>query len=193
MATNNIINSPIPTSVAKGGTGLTSLTDHAIQIGAGTSSPTQIVLGAGQVLIGTTASDPVAANLTAGSNVTINSTSGSIQINATANVSFSWASIAGTSQNAAVNTGYFPNNAGVVSITLPSSPTAGDIIKVMGFGAGGWSLIAQPGITIKLGAQTTSSGGSISSTNNWDSITVVASPISSIWLVDGWVGNLTFT
>lgn len=193
MATNNIINSPSPTAVKKGGTGLTTLTEHAIQVGAGASTPTQILMGAGQVLIGTTASDPASANITAGTNIQVVSTSGSIVINATGNASFSWASISGASQNASVNTGYFPNNAGVVSITLPASSTPGDIIKVIGFGVGGWSLIGNGSQTIKLGAQTTTSGGAVSSTNRWDAITVVASPVSSIWLVEGWVGNLTYT
>lgn len=48
---------PIP--VSSGGTGLTTLTAHSIQIGNTTSTPTQLTVGAtGTVLIGNTGADP---------------------------------------------------------------------------------------------------------------------------------------
>jgi hypothetical protein len=59
MATNNCDNFGNPINVANGGTGLTTRTAHSIQIGNGTSSPTQLTVGAtGTVLIGNTGADP---------------------------------------------------------------------------------------------------------------------------------------
>jgi len=47
-------------TVADGGTGLSTLTAHTIQLGNGTSSPTQLSVGAtGTVLQGSTGADPV--------------------------------------------------------------------------------------------------------------------------------------
>jgi len=59
MATNNVIDTSNPIAVASGGTGLATLTAHALQVGAGTSAITQIGVGAtGQVLVGNTSADP---------------------------------------------------------------------------------------------------------------------------------------
>ena len=67
---------------AYGGTGVASPTAHGIMVAEGSSPVNPIVLGAGQLLIGTTSGDPVAANLTAGTNVTITNSSGGIMISA---------------------------------------------------------------------------------------------------------------
>ena len=86
---SNVTGLPLTTGVtgvlpsANGGSGVASPTAHGILISEGASAFTPIVLTAGQILIGTTASDPVAATLTAGTGVTITSVSGSITINAT--------------------------------------------------------------------------------------------------------------
>ena len=63
--TNSVINTTNPIGVASGGTGLATLTAHAIQVGAGTSAITQVSGGTnGQVLIGATSADPAMATLT---------------------------------------------------------------------------------------------------------------------------------
>src|SRR3954462_4283074 len=65
--------------VAYGGTGLTSLTAHGILVGEGTSNVTPIVLSAGQILIGTTSSDPSAAFISGTANeIDVVSSTGSI-------------------------------------------------------------------------------------------------------------------
>ncbi len=52
-----VVSSPV--TVANGGTGLATLTAHSIQLGNGTSTPTQLAVGAtGTVLIGNTSADP---------------------------------------------------------------------------------------------------------------------------------------
>jgi len=65
---------------------LSSSTPHAVMLAQGGSPLTSVLLGAGQVLIGTTASDPAAATLTAGQNIGISSVSGAITIGFTGNL-----------------------------------------------------------------------------------------------------------
>lgn len=76
-------------SPANGGTGLNNPTAYGILVGEGAANVNPIVLGAGQVLIGTTASNPVAATLSDGTNISISSASGSITVNTVNNPTFS--------------------------------------------------------------------------------------------------------
>lgn len=55
-------------------------TTHGVLLGQGTSSITAVTATAGQVLVGTTASDPVFATISSGSNITVSSTSGAISV-----------------------------------------------------------------------------------------------------------------
>lgn len=53
-----------PVNVADGGTGLTTITDHGVMVGSGTSAVTPLAVGTnGQVLVGSTGADPVFATL----------------------------------------------------------------------------------------------------------------------------------
>lgn len=195
MATiNNSLNAPIPFSATKGGTGLVSPTAHGILIAEGAAAMVSLVLGAGQVLIGTTAGDPTPATLTAGSGISINNASGAITISASNSVS--WVSVAGTSQAVARETGYVAANAALVSFTLPATASLGDEYKIVASTAGGWTLL--PGTTtqtIRFGNTiTTASTGSISSTSIGDTIDVVCTnattPGSEVFTVVNSVGNL---
>ena len=68
-------------TVAKGGTGATSLTDGGVLLGSGTDAITATaVLGNGELLIGDNSTDPAVATLTEGSNVTITNGAGTITI-----------------------------------------------------------------------------------------------------------------
>jgi len=59
MVTNNATNTSNPITVAQGGTGLATLTSHALQVGNGTGTITQLGVGAtGTVLAGVTSGDP---------------------------------------------------------------------------------------------------------------------------------------
>lgn len=82
MAINNGLNSPLPLSSVKGGTGVSSLTDGAVLVGNGSSPVTQLSLTDGQLLIGRTGLDPLPAFLSAGSGIYISNGSGSITISA---------------------------------------------------------------------------------------------------------------
>ena len=62
--------------------------------------------------------------------------------------SIGWTAVNGSTQQAVSNAGYFANNTSEVSITLPSSPSIGDIIKVTGIGIGGWKVMYNSGQSV---------------------------------------------
>ncbi len=168
--TNSInANSTTPQAPIQGGTGVSSPTAHGILIGEGASAVNSIVLTAGQVLIGTTASDPAGATLTAGAGISITSVSGSITITNTESGS-SWSSVT-TSTAMVANNGYFVGSVAPVAFTLPATAAIGDTFQVVG-ALGGWSIAQNSGqtITLGLGTTTTGAGGSLTSndvTGDW--------------------------
>lgn len=134
----------------------------------------------GELLIGSTGNPLAAATLTAGSGVNITNGPGSIQIS-TSGSSMSWVNVTGTSQAGAANTGYIIANSSQTTVTLPqTNPALGSVISIAGFGAGGWVLVPYPasGQTIQIGSATAST--SVTSSNQYDSLTVVYVG-SSIW------------
>ena len=56
--------------------------------------------------------------------------------------------VADTSQNAAANTNYLLTNAALSTITLPSAPAVGDVVRINGVGAGGWQAMQNAGQSI---------------------------------------------
>lgn len=192
MATNNAWNSSKPVPVADGGTGASSLTSHGMLVGHGTSAVTSLVLTDGQLHIGSTGNDPSAATLTAGTGITITNGSGSITIASTG--AMTWTVVSGTTQTLAASNGYFSNNAGVVTFTLPVSASVGDVFRVAGLGAGGWAIAQNASQLIHLGSSvtTTGTGGSLASTNAFDAIEFVCAVANTTFVVvNGPQGNIT--
>lgn len=142
---------------------------HSVLISEAGANQVGVLLATGQTLIGVTGSDPVAATLT----------------------SLQWNDVAGTSQAALVNNGYIISNAGQTTVTLPATAAEGSVVAVAGKGAAGWVFAANTAQTIKFGNQTTSSAGSLTSTNQFDCCEVVCVTANTTWVVRSAVGNLT--
>ncbi len=191
MTTNNVVNAPFPLSATQGGLGVASPTAHGILVAEGASAATPIVLTAGQVLIGTTASDPSGATLSNGTNISITSASGSITINATGFAGFAYNDVAGTTQAAAVNNGYIISNAGQTTVTIPATAAEGSIFAIQGKGAAGWILQMNTGQTCHFGNQASTSAGTLTSTNLWDAVEIVCVTANTTFAVKSAVGNLT--
>jgi hypothetical protein len=189
--TNNAVNAPFPLSATQGGLGVASPTAHGILVGGGSSAVTPIVLGAGQILIGTTASDPAGALLTAGANISITSGTGSIIVASTVGT---WVDQTTTSVTMAVNTNYVADNAGLVTLTLPSTAALGSEFIVVGKGAGGWKIAQAASQTINFGNVVTTSGtgGSLASTNAFDTVRIVCITANTGFAVVSSVGNITY-
>lgn len=68
-------------TVANGGTGASSLTDHGVLVGSGTDAVTALSVGTnGQLLIGSTGADPVFGTLNCAGNLTCTTGAGTLQI-----------------------------------------------------------------------------------------------------------------
>lgn len=165
--TNSInANATTPLAPIQGGTGVSSPTIHGILVAQGATAVATKVLTAGQVLIGTTSSDPAAATLTAGTNVTITSASGAITINASPTVNAIVWNVVTSNTALAANNGYFSNSVSPLIFTLPATAAVGDTYYIWGV-LGAWVIHQNASQNIQLfeAQTTTGTGGAITSSN----------------------------
>ena len=108
-----------------------------------------------------------------------------------------WVSVTGTTQAIAVNTGYIADNAAQVVFTLPATAAIGDTFYITGdgtAGTAGWQLKQNANQRVFFGSTSTTigTGGSLTSTNQLDSIRAVCvvAGASSIWNIINSVGNV---
>lgn len=201
---------PFTVPVSTGGTGLTSTTANQILYSSATSViggitatarsvlannstgvPGFVALTDGQLVVGSTAGSPAAATLTAGTGITITNASNSITISASTG-GFTWNNVTGTSASMAIENGYGANNAGLVTLTLPVTAAQFTEIQVAGIGAGGWTIAQNANQLIHVGsvASTTGVGGSVSSTNRYDQVTLLCVVANTEWVVTANFGAL---
>ena len=175
MALNNLVNSPFPTVVAKGGTGLATLTAGSLQVGNGTGTMTQLgVATNGQLPIGSTGADPVLATITAGTGISVTNGAGSITIASTAS-SYSWVDQTTTSRTLSANTAYVSTSTanGLITYTLPATAAVGDTYRIVGKSTGGWVLQAAAGQVVNVGSVATTTAGTVASSNAFDTVEIV--------------------
>lgn len=161
--------------VPNGGTGAASFNSNGVLVGNGTSALTSTAAGTtGTVLAGNTGSAPTFQAIPA----------------------LNVVDVTGTSQAMSTNTTYIADNAGLVTFTLPATAAQGTEITVSGNGAGGWTIAQNANQVIKMNNQTTTTGvnGSLSSTNRFNSLTMVATVggASTTWVVNDFSGSFTF-
>lgn len=96
-----------------------------------------------------------------------------------------WATASGTTQAAAVNTGYVCTNAAQCTVTLPGTAAVGDCVAVQGQGysSGGVVLAANTGQTIKGLANTTTSAGSVTISNQYGALEVICVVANTTWAI----------
>jgi hypothetical protein len=182
------------TDPAHGGTGIANPTAHSLPIAQGASNFNFVSLVDGQLLIGVSGSDPIPANLSAGSGIAITNSPGGIMISATGSGS-SWTDVSGTTQAMLPDNGYATDNSGLVTCTLPVTAAFGSSISIIGKGSGGWSIAQNAGQSIQVGntASTIGAGGSVSSTNQFDSLNLICTVANTVWTASGGPqGNLSF-
>lgn len=139
----------------------------------------------GDLIIGSTGAIPVRASLSAGSGISISKGAGSITISGTG-AGIGYTEVTGASQLMVADSGYVANN-GLVTLTLPVLAAFGTAISVIGKGAGGW-LIAQNALQIihvGSSASTPGVGGSVASTNRYDSINLICTVANTEWTTVG--------
>jgi hypothetical protein len=192
VTTNNATNSSFPLPAPLGGLGVASPTAHGVLIGEGAAAVNNVVLTAGQVLVGTTSGDPVGAAITGTNGIVVTNASGSVQIS---NSLGSWINQTTTTVTMAVNSSYQANNAALVTLTLPATAAFGSEFRVAGVGAGGWKIAQAAGQQINFGNVTTTSGtsGFLASTLANDGVWLVCTTANTQFQVfTGSIGNITF-
>lgn len=196
MATNNAINLSAAGVVSYNGAGTFTgsvLTQNSSLIGGASNAIVSLgVATNGQLVIGSTGTTPVLATITAGTGVSVTNGAGSITI-ASTGAGLTWTDVTGTTQAMAVNNGYTANNAGQVTLTLPSTAAYGSVFAVAGKGAGGWKVAQNASQSINFGntVTTTGTGGSLASTNAFDVVWILCSTANTGFVVLSSVGNLT--
>lgn len=189
MAINNALNAPIPFAVGKGGTGNTTLAQHGVLVGNGTSAINVLTPATnGQLLIGSTGNAPVVAALTAGTGIDISNGAGTITISST-DSGINWQ--ASDTATMAVNNGYIAIGAGLVTLTLPATAAVGSVFQVVGQSTAGFVIQAAAGQVINFGDDPTTTAGSIASTNRYDSLSIVCTVEDTTFNVFASQGNLT--
>ena len=100
---------------------------------------------------------------------------------------FSWSVVTTSPIMMASNIGYITNSSGMISLVLPTSSNVGDEISIVGQGSGGWRIIQGNTQSINIGnTQTTpGSSGSVSSTNQYDGLTLVCITANIEWTLVG--------
>lgn len=108
---------------------------------------------------------------------------------------FATIEVTGTSQAMVVDTIFIANNAGLITLTLPTTAAIGDTMKILGKGTGGWEIAQGAGQTIFFGDQTTTIGatGRLNSTLQRDSIELICVTADNDWQVASSIGNITVT
>lgn len=184
MATNNAINAPLPLQPSQGGTGVSNPPIHSIPI-AEAGAPFNFVgpLTNGQVLIGSTGLDPVPNLITGSGGIVVTPGAGTINISGTGG-GISWTDVTGTSQVMAPDNGYVADNGGLVTLTLPAIAAFGSVLSIAGKGAGGWIISQNAGQNIQIGnvGSSIGVGGSVASTNRWDSLNLVCVTANTVWV-----------
>lgn len=196
MTTNNAINVSAAGIVKYDGAGTftaDTVTQHSVLIGGASNALTSLALTNGQLAIGNTGNDPSAATITAGVGISITNGAGSITV-AGVGGGLSWAVVTGTTQAAAINSGYIANNAGLVTVTLPSTSAVGSVVAVTGMNnATGWKVAQNAGNQIFFGTSSTTAGagGSLASTNIYDTVYLLCVTANANWIATGSIGNIT--
>lgn len=105
-----------------------------------------------------------------------------------------WTEIA-VDQVAEVNNGYICNDVGLITITLPAVAAVGDIIEVVGHGAGGWRVAQQAGQIIRFANISTTLGivGTISSTIQYNCAVLICVTANTEFVIIRGVGSLRKT
>lgn len=101
-----------------------------------------------------------------------------------------WASISGTTQTAAVNTGYLANNAAQVTITLPATAAVGAVVEIIGLAAGGWRVTAASGDDIRFNGSSVASGSYVSG-GQYTQVVLRCIVANTTWMVVNTQGTVT--
>lgn len=202
---------------------LTGLTNHAVLVGAGTTTITKLAVGTtGQVLTASTAADPAFAALGTNSGLTAHGvllgegnsaiaatspgTTGQFLVSngASADPTFQTATpqltvtpVAGTSQAMTSNNSYIANAAGQTTFTLPATSAVGDILQIIGsaLNTGGWKVTYTTGQIIwgPGGSSTITTGNAATGAAAAQVMKMSCVVANTTWVITSNSGTITLT
>lgn len=188
----NAINTLLYASSANTMAALATVNNASLSTNA-TGVPTWLALTDGQIVIGSSAGAPLAGTITAGTNISVTNGHNSITIANTAAAGFTSVNQNTSSATLAANSRYATNNgASLVTYTIPAGAAVGDTYMIVGGSSGGWTVAQPASVTCHLGTSTTTTGvgGSLSSSNQYDCLTLTC-VASNTFTVYGVQGNIT--
>jgi hypothetical protein len=145
----------------------------------------------GQMIIGSTSATPAVGTITGSGNITVTTGAGTLALSVTGPASMTYTSNLGTSATLNAFAGIIPINVGLFTFTLAASASVGDVFEIVGRGSGGWVLNLNVGQTIFGTGFATTSGGSITSTDRYNSIRFVCVVATTGFVVTSMMGNPT--
>ena len=164
--------------VAHGGSGRSTATAYAVICGGTTAT------GAHQSIAGVGTSGQVLTSNGAGALPTFQAASGG---------GLAWSVITDASKTMVVNEGYVGNRGTAITFTLPDTAAVGDQVAITNIGAG-LPVIAQNAgedISVVGSTTTTGVGGSLTATEQFDSIHLICTVANTNWNVLSMTGNWT--
>ena len=144
--------------------------------------------------IGSATASSNAFTFTGGAGISTSATCSVITITSSGASGFLWVNTTTSTQAMIATHGYVSNNgASLVTFTLPSTGTIGDQVGVLGNGSGGWTIAQNSGQTIHFNAVSSTTGvtGGVSSTGQYDSLTLICTVTNTDWVAFQPTGNLS--
>ena len=169
----NLTETGIVTHDGAGGYSGSAVTEFGLVVGSASNEVSSLPLGtSGQVLKSNGAGSPPSFQAESGGGLT-------------------WNVETGTSATMSVNNGYFANNASLITFTLPTIAAVGDIVHVIGMGAGLFKIAQNASEDISFSNVTTTSGtgGSITSLDQYASLELICSVANTNWIVKSSTSN----
>jgi hypothetical protein len=187
-STNTVTTKVYTTKVETGELQLDDANTGNVYLNAGLLTPQ--ALTDGQLQIGSTGAAPTAAAITAGAGISVTNGAGSITIAAT--TLDTWTPIAADGA-LTTNTSYLNTKAGLLTVSLPAASAQGDMLRIQGYGAGGFLLTQGAGQQILIAGTNTTLGaaGTLASSDKGDGVSLVCTTANLEWRAFGVVGNLT--
>lgn len=147
----------------------------------------------GQIIVAATGANATWASVSAGSGITVTPGVNTLSIASTVVPGLSWSQV-GADGALVVNTGIVNSKAGLLTMSLPAASAINTIVKIVGWGAGGWIITQAANQQILFGNTNTTlgAGGSLASSDKGDTVALICVIADLVWRVmEGPVGNLT--
>lgn len=119
-------------------------------------------------------------DIVAGAGISVSPTANTLTISST--VSFPWSTIT-VDQVADINNGYVTNSGSVINLTLPPVAPVGSVVAINGLGSGGWNAIANTGQNIIYNNSSSTTGGALASTQQYDTVRFECLVANTTWTV----------